>query len=801
MCCLLNFVAGSELQMHNALYSNPIPGPVPGSGRMVSQRPFSPTQVPFQPGPGPVTSVHGPPHMTSGPAHRPNNIRGSEDMMLSGVAVSRPYPGDQQRQGPPAGPAEMKSPTMRPKTAPKPSLPPFMAQQVSTTRPAGTVNVGRPVGTVNVGRPVGSAGAATGKQPLVLQQVPQQRRMGSFGSGQPSGPRTSQYDNLPFNAGASGPQPGSAVPHPGIPGPPPGASGPHPGIPGPQRGDPSGMGYQQHPGITSGQVRNQPPSRDQPLPPWLTSNPITSGQVRSQPPSMDQPLPPWLTSDPFYQNDKMDLTYSMPASPTTSPGPDQWGQPYSLPTSPVPMLSPPEEERMQASSPVRQLAAKFEPPRSFGSISFNAKKQWTPYKHNVRLVDGGYLKPFSEPGRAYSPTKQQTNLPNQAPRPSEPSQPYQSPGFPRVLSPTIDLELSHTSRAVLSPPRQIHQVAGLEPSRVISPTPPNLGSQPARVLSPTRQIQQIPSRVLSPTQHLHGAKPRNLTQGSPKISRVFSPTKQLDVAASPPAKKAGLGTSNAPTKALPMGVSGLNTAPKQFPKTWQPQSILKRSQQDLKLEAAARRLEQNLPSNSVVEVESLANRLRNEGQGVRFSDATKFDVGGPVTRPITPFSQPSTPFDRPTTPLDRPTTPLDRPTTPLEGLKWLFDRPTTPYDRPITPYGQSPQNRPVTPLSIQVDSFAKGNKRPTTPLDRPTTPITNPLVRPNYSKDRPITPSNRPMSPLDRPTTPLDRPTTPLDRLISDLEVATRGTSSYGRPTTPGTKMGKVSENLAWSAV
>ncbi len=749
MCCILNFVAGSELQMHNAVYSNPVHGPVPGSsGRMVSQRPFSPTQVPFQPGPGPAhvpfqpgpgpaSSAHGPAHIAPGQAHRPKNIRGSEDMMLSGVAVSRPYPGSQKLQGPAAGAVEVRSPTMRPKTAPKPSLPPFMAQQVSTPKPAG------------------SASAAAG-------QVTQQTRMLSYGSGQASGPRTSQYDNLPFTAGASGPQPG--------------APGPHPGIPGPQRGDHTGMGYHQHPGISSGPVRNQPPARDQPLPPWLTSDP--------------------------YQNDKMDLTYSMPASPTTSPGPDQWGQPFSLPTSPVPMLSPPEEERMQASSPVRQLAAKFEPPRSFGSISFNAKKQWTPYKQNVRLVDSSYLKPFSEPGRAYSPSKQQVNIPNQAPKSSEPRQSYKTPGFPRVLSPTVDLELSHTSRAVLSPPRQIHQVAGLQPSRVISPTPPDLGSQPARVLSPTRQIHQVPARVLSPTQHLHGAKPRNLTQGSPKISRVFSPTKQLDVAASPPTKKAGLGLSNAPTRSLPMGVSSLNTAPKQFPKTWQPQSILKRSQQDLKLEAAARRLEQSsLPSTSVVEVESLAQRLRNEGQGVRFSDATNFEVGGPVNRPITPFSQPSTPLDRPTTPLDRPTTPLDRPTTPLEGLKWLFDRPTTPYDRPITPYGQTPQNRPITPLSIQVDSFAKANKRPTTPLDRPTTPITNPLVRPNYSRDRPITPSNRPMSPLDRPTTPLDRPTTPLDRLISDLEVATRGTSSYGRPTTPVTKMGKISQNLAWSAV
>ena len=776
----------AELQMHNAVYSNqgrpfspsqesPFS---PSQQREGPGRPFSPSRQdgpgrPFSPsrqdGPGRPFSPTGPgrPFSRSQQQQQPGPERpfppSRQDgpppgSTMSGVPISRPFPGDQRTQGsrtpgpvlaaagaaaPPGG-----SPGLKPRVMPKPTLPSFLAGQLNTGQTTAQAKPQLPVATGAMSAPrypqhqpmMGTQYVQQQHQPRVpmtpVQQQPQPRMGAASGAHYPgaAGAAPTHQQQVPFGGTTQTKTPAA-----------------------------SGQGSQTVFGGTMYLPKEQQPQKE---PMWMWS--------------MKDMLPLSL------QQNREFAPYSMPASPT-SPGPDQWAsQPYSLPTSPTPMsvqnitLAPPEE-RMNAASPVRQMAALFDntAKQPQGSMQLIARKRLQTWKKpSVSLAGRQHLSPLDEPGRAYSPTRPALG---QATSTAAPVQP--TPSYPRVLSPSIEAT-SQPSR-VFSPTRQIQQVpssgvmsptqqlhGGPPPRRVLSPTsqldqqPDTCHQQQLRVFSPTRQLSDStsqqqqqqhnqPLRVFSPTKQLQ----QQQGGGTPQCARVFSPTKQLNVAASPPTKKAGLGaqqqkqqqertvkpsdvaigrkTPTAAGDALP-----IVDRKQPYMMALQPPSILKQARED-KYKEVNKRIEEALSPKS---------QGQSQGHGVHFSDSTNFLVGGPVNRPITPYSHDKEPWKKPTTLLNKPVTPLETPTTPYDGLKWLFDRPTTPYDRPITPYSKGSGDRPTTPIYVQVDGFEKPTQRPVTPLDRPTTPATNPLVRPIYGKDRPTTPLDKPLEPPETKT-------------------------------------------------
>lgn len=770
----------AELQMHNAVYSNQGRPFSPSQGRPFSPsqrqvgpgrpflpsrqdgpgRPFSPTQK-VATGPGrPLSPDQQQQQLGLGRPFSPSRQdRPPAGSTISGVAISRPFPGDQRTQGsrtPGPAPAAAGaaalgvSPGFKPRVMPKPTLPSFLADQLKT----GQTTQAQPQ------PPVASGPVSTQRypqhQPIMgthyVQQQEQQQQ-------QPRLPITHVQQPQPRMGAASGAHyPGAAGAAPTHQQP-----GPHGGAAQPEAPAASGQGSY----TRFGGTMYLPKQQQQPQP-----------QQQSQ----KEPMWMWSMKDMLaltLQHDMEFVPYSMPTSPT-SPGPDQWdSQPYSLPTSPTPMstqnLAPPEA-RMNAASPVRQMAALFDntAKQPQGSMQFIARKRLQPWKKpSVSLAGRHHLSPLDEPGRAYSPTRPALSQASSGAAPAQPT-----PSFPRVLSPSI--EATPEPSRVPSPTRQIQQgpssrvmsptqqlYGGPPPGRVLSPTS-QLGQQPdtshqqqpLRVFSPTKQLgdstsqqqrqQQQPMRVFSPTKQLR--PPGNV----PEFGWVFSPTKQLDVTASPPTKKFGLGAQQqqqhsiikpssvvASARKTPTPVEEtVSTLDRRQPymMALQPPSILKQAREE-KLREANKRIE-----------EALSPKGRGQGHGVHFSDSTNFSVGGPVDRPITPYSHVTEPLKKPTTSLDRSVTPLDRPTTPYEGLKWLFDRPTTPYDRPITPYCKASADRPTTPIYVQVDGFDKYTQRAVTPQDRPTTPATNPLVRSSYGKDRPTTPLDKLTEPPETKT-------------------------------------------------
>ncbi len=515
--------------------------------------------------------------------------------------------------------------------------------------------------------------------------------------------------------------------------------------------------------------------------PGQGSQAVLGGTVYMPRQQQKEPMWMWSMKDmlPPSQQNREFSPYSMPASPT-SPGPDQWGalQPYSLPTSPTPLslqnmeLAPPQL-RENASSPVRQMAALFDrsAQQPQGSLQFVARKRLQPWKKpSVSLAGKQHLGPLDEPGRAYSPKFNQPALSTSAAQPAVPFHRVLSPSIEgaselsRVMSPTRQIQQVPSAR-VMSPTQQIYGVGAPVGGRVLSPTR-QLGQQPQpqpppvqRVFSPTRQLDTHPLRVFSPTKDVTAPvgprEPVGGTPSGPQFARVFSPTKRLDVTASPPTKKAGLGAKEPAPKPRPKTPTSASDSVLSIDRrqpymlALQPPSILKQAREE-KYKEANKRIEEALANVPTTTTTTATTTSQSPGHAVHFSDSTKFSGGGPVDRPITPYSHDTEPWKR-------PVTPADRPTTPYEGLRLLFDRPTTPYDKPLAPYGAGKQppphaDRPTTPIFVQVDDFDKPAQRPVTPLERPTTPATNPLVRPNYGRDRPTTPADRPTAPGDTVT-------------------------------------------------
>ena len=758
--------------MHNAVYSNQGRPFSPSQGRPFSPtqplgpgRPFSPSSQdglgrPFSPsgqdGPGRPFSPSQQPVVPGRPFSPSRQEGPPSGTAMSGVAISKPFPGDQRTDGsrtpgptptvsgaaPPGG-----SPGLKPKVMPKPTLPSFLADQLNTGQSA---------------QPQPQPPAATGA--VSAQKFPQHKPMMGTQYVQQQQQHQQQQPRAPASHVQQQPQPRMGA-----------AAGSHYPV------APAHARQQQQPqqaqygGGTGPRARYMAGQAQQSSPYTEFGTQYLPKQQQQQQQPQKEPVWMWSMKDMLPLNLQQNREFapcSMPASPT-SPGPDQWAsQPYSLPTSPTPIsaqnigLAPPEE-RMNAPSPVRQMAALFdrESHQPQGGLHFVARKRLQPWKKpSVSLAGKQNLSPLGEPGRAYSPTTAGRSQP-----PSSAASAQPTPSFPRVLSPSVDT--SQPSR-VLSPTRQIQQVSS---TRVMSPTQQMYTKPGDRVLSPTRQLvheqdankrqQQRQIRVFSPTRQLVDntsqqqrvlSPTRHLQAQPPEFGRVFSPTKQLEVSPSPPMKKAGVGVQqqqqamikptpiSAPSRKTPTPTAQetLSAIERRQPymMALQPPSILKQAR-DEKYRETNKRIEEALAPKG--------QQGHAQGHQVHFSDSTNFSVGGPVNRPITPFSQDKEPWQKTTTALDRPVTPLDRPTTPYEGLKRLFDRPTTPYERPITPYGKPGSDRPTTPIFVQVDGFEKPTQRPVTPLDRPTTPLTNPLVRPTYGKDRPTTPLERPTGPID----------------------------------------------------
>ena len=158
---LLLIATVAELQMHNAVYSNQGRPFSPSQGRPFSPtqplgpgRPFSPSSQdglgrPFSPsrqdGPGRPFSPSQQPVVPGRPFSPSRQEGPPSGTAVSGVAISKPFPGDQRTDGsrtpgptpavsgaaPPGG-----SPGLKPKVMPKPTLPSFLADQLNTGQSA-----------------------------------------------------------------------------------------------------------------------------------------------------------------------------------------------------------------------------------------------------------------------------------------------------------------------------------------------------------------------------------------------------------------------------------------------------------------------------------------------------------------------------------------------------------------------------------------------------------------------------------------------------------------------------------------